>query len=204
MSDEPEPEFVPVQPLLPEYEAAVGQLFFDVVNAFMRAQDPVLNLLRTERVDHLPDASADPSVAVGAHTGPLKVTMRAALSAEATFNLDTDAWIGAAYEAATAALDEFMPQFFAGLDRILEQSGQVTSSGGRPFSWDDVIDGLEKLELNFDENGEASGLTLVASPEVAAKMRSTPMTSDQDRRWRELIVRKRDEFNARRRRRTLA
>jgi hypothetical protein len=201
--DAPGPTLVPVQPLIPDYEAAARRLFYDAVHAFMRAQDPVLDKLRTERVGHLPEASAGLDIAVGAHSGPIKVELRAFLSADATFTVDTDAWVAAAYETATSALDQLMPQFYAGLDRILERTGQVTSNRGEPFSWDGVIDGLEKMELNFDENGQPSGLTMVAGPEFVEEMQSTPMTPEQDRRWREVIERKREEFNARRRRRTL-
>jgi hypothetical protein len=127
----------------------------------------------------------------------------ARLPAEATFNLDTDAWLVASYEAASRSHDQLMPQLFAGLDRILERAGRMSSKHGRRFSWDDMIDDLETMELNFDANGKPSELTIVAGPELAETMRVTQMTPEQQRRWDEVIEQKREEFNARRRRRIL-
>jgi hypothetical protein len=203
VSDDQAPDLAAVRPLLPEYEAAVRQLFFDTVHTFMRAQDPVLDKFRAETVGHLPETSVPPDVALGGHSGPMPVSIRARLSREQVITLDTDAWVAAAWDAATGALDQLMPQFFAGLDRVLELSGRVSNAGGKPFSWDAVLDELEMLEIEFDEKGRPNEPTIVCGPELAAKMRSLPITPEQNKRWAEIIARKREEFNARRRHRKL-
>lgn len=190
-------------PLLPEYEEAAAKLFLDAINAFMRAQDPVLARIKSEEVSHISAHSHLPNVTHGAYSGPIGVSFVAILEHRDIFAVNADAWIHATWNAATKALDAFMPQFFESMNRIVEQGGNIVSGGDKPFSWDLAISALEAMELESTETGQPKELTLICGPELAEKLRVTPINAEQERRWEAVITRKREEFNTRRRHRKL-
>jgi hypothetical protein len=63
---------------------------------------------------------------------------------------------------------------------------------------------LEKIELQFDRDGQPILPTLVVHPTMAKHLASLPPpTEEQQKAYSDLIERKRGEFNARRRYRKL-
>lgn len=106
--------------------------------------------------------------------------------------------------AADQNLSIVMPHLFDVLDRTCKAAGNVSNAGGKPFSFESLLEGLEKIEIPFDDNGKPELPTLVMSPAVAEQVRTLPpVTPDQQKRLDDLIERKRKEHNARRRDRKL-
>ena len=76
-----------------------------------------------------------------------------------------------------------------------EQMGNVTNSSGGSLSVDSLLKALEKIHIDFDEEGQPSGLTFVANP-------NTPIDKDVSQiannpRYQELMERKREEWRVR-------
>ena len=57
------------------------------------------------------------------------------------------------------------------LSKAAEEVGNVTSADGEPLSIDLLLKSLEKIHLSFDEEGQPSGLRLVAHPKMAPHLK---------------------------------
>ncbi len=88
------------------------------------------------------------------------------------------------------------------VDRGMGQ-GSISKGKGPP-SWDAVMDALEDLEFGFDEEGNPRFKT-VAGPAAADPLKALPArTPEQERRWDELMSRKKEAWLAGQRRRRMA
>lgn len=97
-----------------------------------------------------------------------------------------------------------MKHMFQQMADLCSATGNSIDAGGAPISHDLILDMLETVEISFDEVGEPKMPTMVVSPEMADKLRALPLpTVEQMRRREEILERKRNEFNARKRHRKL-
>lgn len=94
------------------------------------------------------------------------------------------------------------------LHQVTSDSGQVHDAKGKPLSPDTLLEALEKIDIDFNKDGEPSGLTVVVGPELAEHIRRKSPEWEADpefkRRHRELMDRKREAWRDRESRRTLA
>jgi hypothetical protein len=94
------------------------------------------------------------------------------------------------------------------LDEGAAASGQVLDAKGGPLSPDTLLKALEMIDMDFDQKGEPTGLTIVVGPELWERFRQRAPEWDADpgfkRRHRELIQRKREAWLDRESRRKLA
>jgi hypothetical protein len=104
-------------------------------------------------------------------------------------------------------VDEYvsaMGSTFANIARdITDATGNTIDAGGRPLSWDLIIDGLEQKEIAFDKDGRMNE-TLVMNPKTAALLASIEMTPAQTARLERVLQKKRDEWDAKQRTRRLS
>ena len=84
--------------------------------------------------------------------------------------------------------------FFERLTKITDETGNVVSSDGAPFSIDLFLEMLEKMEIDFDESGKPSGLSFVPFTSSISRVISQAET---DPRYQAVIERKREEWYAR-------
>lgn len=82
-------------------------------------------------------------------------------------------------------------------------AGAVAKGSGPP-SWDSVMDGLEELALTFDEAGEPNIKIVAGSAAAPLLNKLGPRDAGQEQRWKELMMRKKEEARARERHRRLA
>ena len=82
------------------------------------------------------------------------------------------------------------------LSEAAEEAGNVTSSDGEPLSVDLLLEGIEKMDLSFDEEGQ-SGLTFAADPETSSSLDKIISQLETDPRYQKLMERKREEWYAR-------
>jgi hypothetical protein len=86
---------------------------------------------------------------------------------------------------------------------ITDATGNTIDAGGRPLSWDVIIDGLEQKEIAFDKDGRMNE-TLVMNPKIAALLASIEMTPAQTARLERVLQKKRDQWDAKQRTRRLS
>lgn len=91
--------------------------------------------------------------------------------------------------------------------RVTDEAGMTIDAKGQPFSVEQLIEGLERMSLPFDEKGAPKLPTIVAHPVLAAKIRqemeSLESNPDLKRRYDAAIEAKRQEWLARENNRTL-
>lgn len=83
------------------------------------------------------------------------------------------------------------------MNEAAEEVGNVTSADGRPLSIDLLLEGLEKMHLSFDEEGQPSELRFVAHPKMSSALEKIYSQLESHPRYQELMERKREEERVR-------
>jgi hypothetical protein len=102
------------------------------------------------------------------------------------------------------AVDELarqaMTQTYQTLDAATREAGTATDAGGKPWTPDLFLDGLEKMEMTFNDQGKPD-ILLVLHPDLLKSIREKypDFENDQDykRRYDEMILRKKADWLAR-------
>ena len=107
---------------------------------------------------------------------------------------------GMLYDIAFALSDIRGKMIFSEMDTILDKAGRTTDAGGQNFSFELWLNTLEKLEIEFDEDGKPVMPAAVIPPAMLPTVNRVFAEADQDAEkkqlLRDLIERKREEFNA--------
>lgn len=202
MSDAPE-EPMRRESRLPEYDEATASLLMECFQGLAEAQDAVLGRFsQAQRADANPSVGAPVGVAHGAYR-TLDIEMRFILPTSAVLHTDVDEWAASVQNSVDEALPALMKKIFGRMNEILEEAGQVVDANGQPLSVAWVLQALEKVQIDFDEDGNAKMPILIVHPDARKRLAETPPTPEEEKQLEALIERKRQEFNARRRVRKL-
>jgi hypothetical protein len=97
-----------------------------------------------------------------------------------------------AYESAGHDMgDKQKGLFFRRFEEVVTETGQFVDAGGHPFTFDLWLETLDKVELDFSDDGEPVLPTPIAPPHVLKAMLTWEPTHDQIKRFREIIEKKR-------------
>lgn len=94
--------------------------------------------------------------------------------------------------------------FFEKMEKVATAVGNTVQAEGKPFSWDYVNIMLEKMYIEFDEEGQPKLPSLVMHPNLYEKVKEIKPTKEQEKTRAEIIERKRSEYNAQKRTRRLS
>lgn len=90
---------------------------------------------------------------------------------------------------------------FERLNQITAKTGNVVDAGGQAINPDLLLQMLEKIEIDFSEDGQPRLPTLVVTPKQGEKLREKMPEWEKDehynRKFKELIERKRQEWHDR-------
>ena len=90
---------------------------------------------------------------------------------------------------------------FEKLNEITEKTGNKVDAKGQPLTFEHFIEGLRKIQIDFDESDKPHLPTMVVSPILGAKLREKLPQWEADpenkKRFDELIGKKRKEWNDR-------
>ena len=90
---------------------------------------------------------------------------------------------------------------FQEIEDNTKKGGTWINAMGRPFSTDLLLEALERIQLNFDDDGNPKFPTMVVSPEMFEKIKDKlpAVGEDQnfDKRLEELILMKKQEWHDR-------
>ena len=91
--------------------------------------------------------------------------------------------------------------FYEEVGKAAEEVGNVVSADGKPFSIDMFFEGLEKIDIDFDEDGNPSGLMCPVSPElypsVVKAIEQAKTDPEMDKRFDAIMERKKEEWRVR-------
>jgi len=190
---------------LPEYECAQFRFLHAAVGRLMKAKDSLYaSIPETSPWESIPTTqNTMPSGEIVEHK-PLLIESKIVIKWDDIRSCDLDALAEQVDEMADERLSIVMPHFFKVFEKTCDAAGTGTDARGRPFSFEMYLAGLEKIELQFDREGQPILPTLVVHPTTAKQLASMPPpTEEQQKAYSNLIERKRGEFNARRRYRKL-
>lgn len=104
--------------------------------------------------------------------------------------------------------NQLSQSFFNKMQEATERSGNVVNAEGRSISPEVILEALEKVTIDFDDFGNPLLPVLVLHPEVLEKIKDEIPKREEDpdlqRKYRELIERKRRECDDRESHRKLA
>jgi hypothetical protein len=105
---------------------------------------------------------------------------------------------------ADESLSLVMPRFFDMVRRGSEAAGTATDLGGRPVSYELWLEMVQKIDIDFDDQGNPDLPALVVGPDVAEQLKALPPPTKEQRAAMDALIEiKRKEHNARRRNRKL-
>ena len=91
--------------------------------------------------------------------------------------------------------------FYEVVGKAAEEVGNVVSADGEPFSMDLFFEGLQKIDVDFDESGNPIGLAVAMSPKLyqsAAKVfEKAKNDPEMDKRFDAIMERKKEEWRVR-------
>jgi hypothetical protein len=87
------------------------------------------------------------------------------------------------------------------LSTAAEQGSRAVQSGTGPLTPELLLQTLERIDVSFDESGQPRMPTALMPPDAAAKLLEEGPAWEKDpefqRRWNEIMARKREEFRVR-------
>lgn len=189
---------------LPEYQQAQLKFVHEGVGRLMEAKDELwASIPKAPPTEAVPiTQNTMPSGRV-VQNEPVEMKARFEFKYEEIRSCDTEALAAQMDNAADEALSTVMPRFFEIFRRTCDSAGTAINCAGKPFSFALWLEMLEKVEIDFDEQGNPDLPTLVVGPDLAKQIKASPPSEEQRRALADLIERKRNEYNARRRNRKL-
>lgn len=188
---------------LPEYDEAFTKFLYTTANELARAQHPLLAQIRTETTESGASSVVDardqeqldlPSELVGFEMKWDRDDMVAGNFDVLILGLD----------AASDELGEgLIAMFVKTISAVTESTGNVVDAGGEKFSFELLVETLEKIEWSLNDDDEVVMPSIVMHPDQRKNLPSEA-TPEQQAILNELIQRKREELLANRRRRRLS
>jgi hypothetical protein len=121
---------------------------------------------------------------------------------DAIVNTDFDAFTNFIYGIAEEAIKQFSLQFYRGLDEITDATGQKFDAAGKPFSYDMYLDVIERMPIDFSDDGSPNLPTIVAGKKSGNDTLNP--SEDQLIRLERILAKKKEEFDAQKRTRKLS
>lgn len=89
-------------------------------------------------------------------------------------------------------------QFQQRMNEVTAETGNVVDGGGKPFTEDTFLDGMEVMEHNFGKDGSWKPPTMIVGPGMAEKIAAAgEMSAVGNKRLKAILERKRDEHRRR-------
>ncbi|OGO39420.1 MAG: hypothetical protein A2W35_13385 [Chloroflexi bacterium RBG_16_57_11] len=132
------------------------------------------------------------------------ISIQGSLEFDSIRNSDITTFTIFLFNLAESHIVGFSKEFYKVLNEIIGATGNVFDAGGQPFSFDQYLDMLEKIEIEFKENNEPIFPTIVAPPELFERICNLSLTPEQEERLGEIIEKKRQVYDAQKRTRRLS
>ena len=185
---------------LAEYETAARRAAFAAINALACAQSPLLAEIPSEEVAVIHGGRVSGASGQASYD-PIKVRGDFELDISAVCTGDLDELLCSLDRLAEVQVRTVTAGFVERLNMVTAATGNEVNAKGGPLTHELIVELLDKMEINFDDAGNPQ-IMLFGGGDVAKRFASLPpMTEEQERAYEDVLVRKREEFEARRRRR---
>jgi hypothetical protein len=185
---------------IPAYDAALRSLMSSIVDG-MIGVDPVLGQIHSRTTGHAGPTRNVP----GPHPVDHDLThfeAEYAIHVDHIRDTEVDVFIIAICGVAEKYAEAMGAAFVRTVSDVAEAVGNAIDAEGKPFTWDFFLDGLETMEVAFDEDGQYR-LQVLINPETWRLLQPVEQTPEQEQRFREIMQRKKDAWDAQQRPRRL-
>lgn len=190
----------PFEVSYPEYDSAGFRFMSTCIRELMQAQGGVYSLVSKESVEHIPTYSVQLPDGQFVDSPPNDLSFLITLDNVDIIDGRFDNFIAELNKVAVEQEAEVSKPILADISEVTERSGNVVQG---ELTFERLIEAIEAVETSFDEDGQHN-LSLVVSPAMAEKLREMgPPTPDQQAQLNGVLARKKAEWDARRRNRTL-
>jgi hypothetical protein len=185
---------------IPVYDATLRAFKTSIVEA-MAGIDSMLGQIASRTTGHAGPVRNAPGPNPVDHE---RTQFRAeyALHIDAIRETDVDAFIMAICGVAEQYAAAMGATLLRTAEDITDATGNTIDAGGRPLSWDLILDAYEGTEIAFDDDGQPT-TQLVMNPKTAMLLQAMEKTPEQERRYQEIMQRKKDAWDAQQRPRRL-
>lgn len=184
-----------------EYAAGAARWVSDSVDALSRELHPLLATVRREKVADLPpNDEGQPAVASPLYRG---IELQHVVTWDIEYVLDgsVEVFLGLVFNLADEMGSQMVRGMLQHISDICDASGQTISAEGREY-FDVVAETLETIDMSFDEDGKPN-LVMVLNPDTARRLEGRQPSPEQAERMRQILERRKEEWDAERRRRDL-
>lgn len=185
---------------IPAYDVAFQSLVSAIVDG-MISVDPVLGQILPRTTGHTGPTRNVP----GPHPVDHDLTHFEAdylIHVDHIRATDVDAFITAICEVAKKYEEAMGETLVQTMRDVAEAVGNSVNAEAQPLTWDFFLDVLEKMEIPFDEN-DRHHVQVLISPEAWHLLQGIEQTPEQAQRYREIMQRKKDTWDAQQRPRRL-
>lgn len=188
--------------VIPNYSRAMIRFVEQVMRGFV-ALHPILGSIPWKPTEHQgPVRNVRSPSPLDQRVPPIR--SEGAMPLDTIRNTDFDDFARFLDELAHSQIGQLMSEFYTTINGVTAATGNVVDGGGQLFSFDMLNDALEKVDIDFDSDGNPILPTLITDPAAATRMRSLEPTSEQTERHRQIIARKKAEHDAKKRSRRLS
>ena len=172
------------------------------LRAQVRKRDPVLAMIRTTRQHegrrHVYSTGEGTQRSTGYQPAIAEIT----INQHETVEWGMDEIVRRVDEMADQMIGQIVPNIFETVRQITEETGNVVSAAGRPYSFAIFLETIEKIQMEFDDTtGEPQYPTMFVDPQLGERIRAMlPEWEQNDEykaRIRAVIARKKAEWNDR-------
>lgn len=165
------------------------------------ASHPFLASIERQATEELPDGSVTANTTAEEGGVPLYKEIRYksewTVSLDETLDFDLDQFLTRLYTISVEHASQMTKSILNHISAVSEEYGQVVNAKDGSF-FEAICESLEKLEFVFDDDGNHN-IKLVLNPHDAKVLE--PITPEQQLVLDQIVHRKREEWNAKRRRR---
>jgi hypothetical protein len=185
-----------------EYEDATARWLEQTVDFLMVASDRLYAQLRPEQIDGLAETAVRYGTGGESMVTQVRITAVGSVGIGSIIASDFEDLEAVVADIAYQRLEQTMRAYFALIMDVTQQTGNVVDAHGDAA--EALLATLEKMDIAFDEDGKPA-IQMVISPADEKRVRAqlAAFTSDQHRRFAEIIICKREAYRATRRRRRL-
>jgi hypothetical protein len=139
---------------LPEYEYAQYRFVYDGVKRLMEAKDDLWASIKAEPVEAVPIIQNTMPSGEVLQSEPVNVEAQFTYKYEDIRSCNTEELAAQMDAAADQNLSAIMPHLFEVMRSTSEAAGTASHTGGKPFSFELFLAGLEKIEISFNDEGK--------------------------------------------------
>lgn len=189
--------------MLPDFPKIKGK-FEEVINRYLQnliRQEPLLSQIREER--HFEGNKLSSKIENGEsyQSSYKKISSKYSIKREDVIAKGPMAIIENIQNIAEEIKKQKAKLLFDKLNEVTDKTGNVVNGKGQPFTFELFIEILEKISIDFDDQGNPYMPMVVVSPEMGAKLKDKLPEWEANlvykKRFDNLIERKRKEWNDR-------